>query len=85
MGVAVYEWPGVDVERHVDKQREELAEESGERRVFFKTAFVFDVSQTEIRAGAEPAALEPPRELLTGDSHANLLAPLRAFAGATHR
>lgn len=41
---------------------------------------MFDVSQTEIRDGAEPAELEPPRELLTGDSHAHLLAPLQAFA-----
>jgi len=42
-------------------------EEIGERRVFFKTAFVFDVSQTEIREGAEPVALEPPHQPLTGD------------------
>jgi hypothetical protein len=42
------------------KQRDEHDEESGERRVFFKTAFVFDVSQTEIRDGAETVALEPP-------------------------
>jgi hypothetical protein len=48
--------------------------------VFFKTAFVFDVSQTEIRNGAEPAALEPPREPLTGDSHAHLLAPPEVLA-----
>ena len=55
-------------------------EETDERRVFFKTAFVFDVSQTEIRDGAEPTALEPPHQPLTGDSHAHLLAPLQAFA-----
>jgi len=48
--------------------------------VFFKTAFVFDVSQTEIRDGAEPVELEPPHQPLTGDSHAHLLAPLQAFA-----
>jgi hypothetical protein len=62
------------------KQRDEHDEESGERRVFFKTAFVFDVSQTEIRDGAETVALEPPSEPLTGDSHAYLLRPLQAFA-----
>jgi hypothetical protein len=62
------------------KQRGEHDEETGERRVFFKTAFVFDVSQTEIRDGAEPTELEPPRQPLAGDSHANLLAPLRTFA-----
>jgi N-terminal domain of anti-restriction factor ArdC len=57
-------------------------EEIGERRVFFKTAFVFDVSQTEIREGAEPVALEPPHQPLTGDSHAHLLAPIEAFAAS---
>ena len=54
--------------------------ETDERRVFFKTAFVFDVSQTEIRDGAEPVALEPPHQPLTGESQAHLLAPLEAFA-----
>jgi hypothetical protein len=48
--------------------------------VFFKTAFVFELSQTEPLAGVEPVALGPPCESLTGDSHAYLLAPLRAFA-----
>jgi len=63
------------------KERDQLTgEESDERRVFFKTAFVFDVSQTDILPGAEPVALEPPRQPLTGDSHAHLLAPLQAFA-----
>ena len=63
------------------KDRPKLAgEETNERRVFFKTAFVFDVSQTDILPGAEPAALEPPHEPLTGDSHAHLLTPLGRFA-----
>jgi antirestriction protein ArdC len=62
------------------KPRDEQNPDSDQRRVFFKTAFVFDVSQTEILDGAEPAALEPPREPLVGDSHAHLLAPLQAFA-----
>ena len=63
------------------KERDELTgEESDERRVFFKTAFVFDVSQTDILPGAEPVALEPPHQPLTGDSHAHLLAPLCRFA-----
>jgi hypothetical protein len=56
------------------------SEESDERRVFFKTAFVFDVSQTDIVPGTEPAALEPPHRPLTGDSHAHLLTPLCRFA-----
>jgi hypothetical protein len=51
-------------------------EETDERRVFFKTAFVFDVSQTVALDGAEPMPLEPPRQPLTGDSHSHLLAPL---------
>jgi hypothetical protein len=50
--------------------------------VFFKTAFVFDVSQTEPLPGVVPAPLEPPCELLTGDSHAHLLVPLERFAGS---
>jgi hypothetical protein len=63
------------------KQRDEQAgEESEERHVVFRTAFVFDVSQTDVLDGAEPAVLEPPRQPLTGDSHAHLLAPLRGFA-----
>jgi antirestriction factor ArdC-like protein/uncharacterized protein DUF6782 len=62
------------------KDRAKLGgEETDERRVFFKTAFVFDVSQTDVVPGAEPAALEPPHEPLTGDSHAHLLTPLRHF------
>ena len=48
--------------------------------MFFKTAFVFDISQTDVLPGAEPVALEPPHQPLTGDSHAHLLAPLRRFA-----
>ena len=48
--------------------------------MFFKTAFVFDVSQTDVLPGAEPAALEPPHQPLTGDSHAHLLCALCRFA-----
>ncbi len=53
-----------------------------ERRVFFKTAFVFDVSQTEVLDGVEPVALEAPHQPLTGDSHAHPIAPMVAFAGS---
>ena len=59
---------------------DQTGEETDERRVVFRTAFVFDVSQTEVLEGVEPAPLEPPRQPLTGDSHAHLLAPLRGFA-----
>lgn len=63
------------------KQRDEqTGEESEQPRILFRTAFVFDVSQTDVLEGAEPVALEPPRQPLTGDSHAHLLAPLREFA-----
>jgi hypothetical protein len=65
-----------------DKQRDEHGEETGERRVFFKTAFVFELSQTEPLAGVEPVSLEPPREPLTGDSHAHLIEPMVAFASS---
>jgi hypothetical protein len=58
------------------------ADEKIEPRVFFKTTFVFDVSQTEPLPGADPVPLEPPRQPLTGDSHAQLLAPLQACAGS---
>jgi hypothetical protein len=62
------------------KQRERQGDDSDERRVFFKTAFVFELSQTEPLAGVEPVVLSAPCEPLTGDSHARLLAPLEAFA-----
>lgn len=62
------------------KQRDEQSEETGERRVFFKTAFVFELSQTEPLPGVEPVSLEPPRQPLTGDSHAQLIEPMVGFA-----
>jgi len=61
------------------KERD-AGEETGERRVFFKTAFVFELSQTEPLPGVEPVALRAPCEPLTGGSHAHLLAPLETFA-----
>jgi hypothetical protein len=59
---------------------EQTGEESEQRRVLFRTAFVFDVSQTEVLDGAAPRELEAPHQPLTGDSHAHLLAPMRGFA-----
>jgi hypothetical protein len=64
------------------KERDERREETGERRVFFKTAFVFELSQTEPVAGVELGSLEPPREPLTGDSRAHLIEPMVAFAAS---
>jgi hypothetical protein len=48
-------------------------------RVLFKAIPVFDRSQVGPLDGVEHTPLEPPCEPLTGDSHAHLLAPLRAF------
>jgi hypothetical protein len=62
------------------KERDEQGDENGERHVFFKTAFVFELSQTDPLPEVEPVSLRPPSEPLTGDSHAHLLAPLAAFA-----
>lgn len=62
------------------KERDAAGQETGERCVFFKTAFVFELSQTEPLAGVEPVSLQPPCQPLTGDSHAQLLEPLQTFA-----
>jgi N-terminal domain of anti-restriction factor ArdC len=62
------------------KQLDRQGEDSDERRVFFKTAFVFELSQTEPLPGVEPMPVNAPCEPLTGDSHAHVLAPLEAFA-----
>jgi hypothetical protein len=63
------------------KERDRLSgEETGERVVLFKTVFVFDRAQVAPIEGVEQAPLEPPCEPLTGDSHAHLIAPMRAFA-----
>jgi hypothetical protein len=51
-------------------------------RVFFKTTFVFDVSQTDPIPGVDPAPLQPPCEPLIGDSHAHLIKPLDALASS---
>jgi hypothetical protein len=62
------------------KERDEQGNQTGEQRVFFKTAFVFELSQTVPLPGVEPVPLQPPREPISGDSHAHLLAPMEAFA-----
>jgi hypothetical protein len=63
-------------------ERDARGKETGEWKVFFKTAFVFELSQTEPLPGAEPVSLEPPSEPLSGDSHQHLLEPLEKFAGS---
>lgn len=63
------------------KERDRVSgEKTGETITLFKTVFVFDRAQVAPIDGATPAPLEPPRQPMTGDSHAHLLTPLRAFA-----
>jgi hypothetical protein len=63
------------------KQRETaIAAGDDETRVLFKGVSVFDRSQVAPIDGMSQAPLEPPSEPLTGDSHARLLKPTRAFA-----
>ena len=54
-------------------------EDPSRPRVLFKAVSVFDRSQVTPLDGVVQTLLEPPCEPLTGDSHAHLLAPLRAF------
>lgn len=63
------------------KQRDESGEETGEKRIFFRTVPVFDVSMTEPLPGVEPVPLTPPAQPIDGDSHAHLIAPLQERAG----
>jgi N-terminal domain of anti-restriction factor ArdC len=63
------------------KQRDVAGEETGEKRVFYRSVPVFDASQTEPLPGVEPVPLSPPREPITGDSHSRLLDPLGKLAG----
>jgi antirestriction protein ArdC len=50
------------------------------RRVYFRPAHVFDVSQTDPLPDRDPAPLQPPRAPLVGDSHAHLLPRLEGLA-----
>ena len=60
------------------KQRDEHGEETAEKKVFFRTVPVFDVSMTDPLPGKEPVPLLPPSQPITGDSHHHLIAPLIA-------
>ena len=63
------------------KERDRLSgEETGETRTLFRAVPVFDRAQ--VTAGKDAAALEPPVEPLSGDSHEHLLEPLERFAGS---
>jgi len=63
------------------KDRDEQGEDTGEKRVFFRSVAVFDVSMTEVLPGVEPVPLCAPRVPICGDSHVGLLAPLENLAG----
>ncbi|MBJ7331459.1 MAG: hypothetical protein JHC95_16320 [Solirubrobacteraceae bacterium] len=62
------------------KERDDAGEETGERKVLFRSVPVFDVSMTDPLPGKEPVPLEPPSEPITGDSHQHLVAPLVELA-----
>jgi hypothetical protein len=62
------------------KQRDEHGEDTGEKRVFFRTVPVWDVAMTDPLPGKEPVPLTPPSQPITGDSHHHLIAPLTAHA-----
>ena len=62
------------------KERDERGEETGAKRIFFRTVPVFDVSMTEPLPGIEPVPLGPPAQPIEGDSHAALIPPLVALA-----
>jgi hypothetical protein len=57
-------------------------EETGESRVFFRTAWVFDVSQTDPLPGVEPAPLNPPRARRSWGTHTWLCGRRSRLAGA---
>ena len=65
------------------KQRDDAGEETGEKRVFFRTVPVFDVAMTDPLPGMEPVPLAPPAEPIDGDSHRHLIAPLQAARPAS--
>lgn len=55
-------------------------DDNGEKRIFFRTVPVWDVSLTDPLPGKDPVPLESPSQPLTGDSHAHLIRPLTALA-----
>jgi hypothetical protein len=62
-------------------ERDAHGEDTGEKRLFFRSVPVYEVSQTQVLPGVEPAPLEPPSAPIEGDSHAHLLEPLEGLAG----
>jgi len=62
------------------KDRDENGDDTGGKRVFFKTVTVWDVSGTDPIPGTEPGPPTPPAEPITGNSHHHLITPLIAHA-----
>ena len=56
-------------------------EDGEERRLFFRSVPVFDVSQTDEIPGAEVIPMSPPGESVDGDSHGHLIPLLIDHAG----
>lgn len=63
----------------VKERDRQTGEETNETIILFKAVPVFYQEQVQPLPDVQPAPLEPPREPLTGDSHAHLLPRLVAF------
>jgi len=63
----------------INKRDRHTGQETGETITLFKTVPVFSQEQVAPLPAGEPAPLEPPRQPLTGDSHAHLLPRLQTF------
>jgi hypothetical protein len=68
------------IKRRGDDDQADDGQDSDRPRVFFRAVPVFDRGQVDEIPGGTPTPLEPPCEPLTGDTHAELLDPLDAFA-----
>jgi hypothetical protein len=64
------------------KDRDEHGDETGEKRLFFRTVNVWDVSMTDVLPGRDPVPIAPPSQPITGDSHYHLIPTLIAHAKA---
>lgn len=77
-------WAPMQVKEREDDGNVKTDEKTGQelKRVRFRLAPVFDISQTEQLPGAEEVPLSPPSAPVTGDSHTALIPPLIAFAAS---